>query len=89
MNQAVLRPCPECGAELENGYIGYGSGILWHKIKLQGAARIGFVAVPTGSYIVGDWKSTGFISQVPGRKCIKCGTVVLPNADAVGGREIS
>jgi predicted RNA-binding Zn-ribbon protein involved in translation (DUF1610 family) len=88
MTNETLHPCPECGAELENGYLGYGSGLLWHRIRLSGPARIGFVAIPTGQYIVGNWRASGFVSQVPARKCPKCGTVVLPNADAQDGREI-
>ncbi|MFQ5857010.1 MAG: PF20097 family protein [Anaerolineae bacterium] len=73
-----MRWCPECGSALEDGFLGYGSGLLWHEHKLRGWRRIFLYAVPTGHFVLGSIASSPFITSVPARKCTACGTVVLP-----------
>jgi hypothetical protein len=70
--------CPECNSELVDGYVGYGSGILWHERKLTGWRRIFPIALLNGAFILGNWTSPGVYTFVEARKCPECNTVVLP-----------
>lgn len=69
--------CPECNSELEDGYVGYGSGILWHKHKLKGWRRIFPIALLNGAFILGNWTSPGVYTFIKARKCSECNIVVL------------
>jgi len=70
--------CPECGATLEAGFIGYFSGIVWHDKELTEWQRlIPFVFGPT-RFIIGNVTSTPWIRSREARKCRVCGTLVVP-----------
>jgi ribosomal protein S27AE len=77
MAEVRTRQCPECGTGLEDGFLGYGTGLLWHESRLRGWHRLFPFAIAEGNYIVGNWTSTGLITSIPARKCPACGTVVL------------
>lgn len=80
MTQGITKRCPECGSALENGFLSYGSGLLWHEHKLRGWRRVFIYAMATGHFVVGNWASSGLMASKPARKCAICGTVVLPRA---------
>lgn len=70
--------CPQRKADLEAGYVSFGSELLWHKAKLGGYRRIFLHAFATGEPIVGTWISSGLMSSVRAMKCSACGTIVMP-----------
>ena len=76
--EALMR-CPECGAELKSGYLGYGSGLLWHERPLRGLVRFFPFAIATGHFVLGNRTSSGFFTSRLARKCERCGTVVIPS----------
>ena len=64
MKDASQTNYPECGTRLEAGFISYGSGLVWHKIKLHGLKRIFIFAFATERPIVGNGHQGGFLTQV-------------------------
>ena len=78
MTEAGSRVCPECGSRLEDGFIGYASGILWHEQELHGWRRAFPFALAEGRFVVGNWPSTPWFRSRTARRCPACGTLVLP-----------
>ena len=70
--------CPECGATLEDGFIGYFSGIMWHDEDPQGLQRIFPFVLSAGRFIFSNAMSTPWIRSRKARKCPGCGTLVVP-----------
>ncbi|MCW8985132.1 MAG: PF20097 family protein [Thermoanaerobaculales bacterium] len=70
--------CPECGAALEDGFIGYFSGIRWYDKDPEGWRRIFPFVLSAGHFIVGNAASTPWIRSRKALKCRGCGTLVLP-----------
>ena len=69
--------CPECGAVLEGGFIGYFSGIMWHEKDPKGLLRILPFVLGAGNFIIGNAASTPWIRSRKARKCRGCGTLVV------------
>ena len=72
------RQCPECGAALEEGYIGYFSGIVWHEEELMGLQRLIPFVFSAAHFIIGTITSTPWIRSRQARRCRSCGTLVVP-----------
>jgi rubredoxin len=70
--------CPECGATLDDGFIGYFSGIMWHDQEPTGWLRIFPFVLSTGHFIVGNAASTPWARNRKARRCRDCGTLVVP-----------
>jgi ribosomal protein S27AE len=70
--------CPECGAELQTGFVSHGSGLVWHGSALRGWKRLFPWGFATGQPIVGNWTSSGLMTSRPAKQCPVCGTIVLP-----------
>jgi rubredoxin len=70
--------CPECGATLENGFIGYFSGIMWHDMKPEGWQRVFPFVLSAGRFIISNPASTPWVRSRNARKCRDCGTLVVP-----------
>jgi hypothetical protein len=78
MTTANMGVCPECGSQLEDGFIGYASGLLWHKRQPSGWQRLFPFALTTGRFVIGNWASTPWVRLKTARRCVACGTLVLP-----------
>ena len=70
--------CPECGATLDDGFVGYFSGIMWHEKQPTGWQRLFPFVLSTGRFVIGNWGSTPWTRCREARKCRGCGTLVLP-----------
>ena len=70
--------CPECGAALEDGFIGYFSGIIWHDEDPAGWRRVFPFVLGAGRFIISNPTSTPWIRSRKARKCRNCGTLVVP-----------
>jgi len=70
--------CPECGAILDAGYIGYFSGIMWHEKELIGWQRIFPFVLSAAQFVISNAASTFWIRSREARRCPECGTLVVP-----------
>lgn len=77
MTQENSTPCPSCGATLEDGFIGYASGILWHGEEPMGWRRLFPFVLAAGRFVVGNWASTPWVRCREAQRCCRCGTVVI------------
>ncbi len=84
MTPTRIHRCPECGEDLKDGYLAYGSGLMWHEFELRGWPRMFPYPLATGHFVLGSWASPGLITSTPARKCSACGTVILPRAARSG-----
>ena len=69
--------CPECGATLEAGFIGFFSGIMWHEKELMGWQRLLPFVLRSAHFIISNATSTPWIRSREARKCRDCGTLVV------------
>lgn len=72
--------CPICGSELEDGFLSYGSGTVWHGEKPKGLGRFFLSAYSTGERVFGSIASYPYVFSVPGARCSECHTVLIPGA---------
>jgi rubredoxin len=70
--------CPECGAPLDAGYIGFFSGIMWHEEEVMGWRRLFPFVLSTARFIISNVGSTPWIRSREARRCPDCGTLVVP-----------
>jgi hypothetical protein len=70
--------CPDCGATLDAGFIGYFSGIVWYEKELVGWQRLIPFVLSSAHFIIGNVTSTPWIRSREARKCRSCGTLVVP-----------
>ena len=80
MTEKRLAPCPECGSALEEGFIGYFSGIMWHEEQLEGLQRTIPFVLGAADFILGSVVSTPWIRSRRASRCRACGTVVVPGS---------
>ena len=73
--------CPECGGALEDGYVGYFSGIVWSEKDPVGLQRLFPFVLGATRFIIGTWASTPWIRSRAGRRCRDCGALVIPSTD--------
>jgi len=72
--------CPECGAALEDGFIGYFSGIMWHDEELMGLQCLIPFVLSAAHFIIGNLASTPWIRSRKASKCRDCGTLIVPSS---------
>lgn len=70
--------CPDCGAPLEPGFIGYFSGIVWGDNEPVGWRRLAPFVFGSAHFIIGNWTSTPWVRCRAARRCRSCGTLVVP-----------
>jgi hypothetical protein len=70
--------CPECGASLETGFVGYFSGIMWHEEQLMALQRLFPFVLGAAQFIIGGLASTPWIRSRKALRCSVCGTLVVP-----------
>jgi hypothetical protein len=78
MAESHEKHCPECGATLEDGFIGYFSGIMWHDKDPVGWQRLFPFVLGAGNFTISNVASTPWIRSRKARKCRDCGTLVVP-----------
>jgi len=76
--------CPFCGTGLEEGFISYGSGAIWHHTKPRGWRRAFWSAYLSGERVFGSVISSPVVSSVPAYRCPNCGAFVIPGRMALG-----
>jgi len=72
--------CPECDAGLEDGYIGFFSGIMWHDQPVTGLLRLFPFVLSAASFIISNLISTPWIRSRQARRCRSCGTLIVPSS---------
>ena len=69
--------CSMCGAELEEGYLSYSSGAVWHREKPTGLRRMFWSAFLSGEKVYGGMASNPIVSSVSALRCPSCSSVVV------------
>ena len=72
--------CPCCGAVLEDGFLSYSSGAVWHRVKPRWLGRLFLSAFATGEPVFGSFLTSPIVSSVPAYRCSRCHGVVIPSA---------
>jgi hypothetical protein len=70
--------CPQCGAALESGFIGYFSGIMWHERAIVEWRRLIPFVFGAAKFIIGGIVSTPWIRSHEAWRCPARGTLVVP-----------
>ena len=70
--------CPECGATLDDGFISYFSGIMWHEKKPIGWRRLFPFVCSAGHFIFGNAASAPWTRSREAQKYRDCETLVVP-----------
>ena len=78
MEQHAIGPCPYCEAQLESGHLGFASGILWSRQRLNWWQSIFFIAILYGQFVVGGLGSTPWFRSRSAHRCTDCGALVVP-----------
>ena len=78
MRSSSLGPCPHCDSELEEGYLGFASGLFWSRHALKGWRSLFPVALSFGEFVVGSLASTPWFRTRPAHRCSVCGALVIP-----------
>lgn len=73
-------PCPGCGVSLEEGFLSYCSGAIWHPEKPRGWRRLFWHAFPSGKRVFGSVFSSPIVFSVAAARCPSCGAVVIPGS---------
>jgi hypothetical protein len=68
----------ECGAALEDGFIGYSSSIMWHDEDPEGLRRVFPFVLGVGHFIISNPASTPWVRSRRARTCPDRGTLVVP-----------
>jgi hypothetical protein len=79
-----LSSCSFCGTALEEGFLSYGSGAIWHRTKPQGWRRAFWSAYASGKRVFGSVISSPIVSSVPAFRCPSCNAVVIPGKYSAG-----
>ena len=69
--------CPMCGTELEEGYLSYCSGAVWHRERPSGLSRMFWSAFLTGERVYGGVLSNPVVSSVSALRCPDCSSVMV------------
>jgi len=72
--------CQVCGSVLEDGFLSYCSGAVWHRKKPRGLGRLFSSAFWTGKPVFGTFLSSPIVSSVPAYRCSSCCSVLIPCA---------
>ena len=70
--------CSFCGTALEEGFLSYCSGTIWHRKRPQGWGRMFTSAFSTGERVFGSLISSPIVSSVPALRCPSCAAVMIP-----------
>lgn len=79
-NETGALICPVCGSELEEGFLSYCSGSVWHREKPRGLGRFFWSAFSSGARVFGSIASYPTVSSVSASRCSDCSSVVIPCA---------
>jgi hypothetical protein len=66
--------------ELEEGFVGYFSGVMWHQERIEGLQRMIPFILSTADFIIGTVVSTPWIRSRRASRCRDCGTLVVPGS---------
>ena len=69
--------CPSCNSIMEDGYLSYASGAVWHNKKPKGLGRMFWSAFSSGEPIYGSFLSMPIVSSVVAQRCPNCSCVVV------------
>ena len=75
---ADLVTCPACGKTLDEGFLSYCSGAVWHRRRPTGLQRPFWSAFSSGEPVFGSLLSSPVVSSVSSYRCPECHTVVIP-----------
>jgi hypothetical protein len=70
--------CSLCGTALEDGFLSYASGAVWHRTKPRGWRRMFWSAYTSGEIVFGSVVSSPVVSSVPALRCPSCAAVIIP-----------
>jgi hypothetical protein len=76
--------CSLCGTALEEGFLSYCSGAVWHRTKPRGWRRAFWRAYSAGERVFGSWASYPAVSSVPAFRCPSCAAVLIPRNTSTG-----
>jgi len=76
--------CSLCGTALEEGFLSYGSGAVWHRTRPRGWRRLFWDAYTSGEPVFGSMASSPVVSSVPAFRCPNCAAVVIPGKSSGG-----
>jgi hypothetical protein len=76
--------CSLCGTALEEGFLSYCSGAIWHRTKPRGWRRAFWSAYSSGERVFGSFASSPVVSSVPAFRCPSCAAVVIPGKSSGG-----
>jgi hypothetical protein len=76
--------CLFCGTALEEGFLSYGSGAVWHRTKPRGWGRAFWSAYTSGERVFGSIASSPVVSSVPAFRCPSCTAIVIPGKFSSG-----
>lgn len=70
--------CPYCQAQLEPGYLGFTSGLLWSRERLNWLQSLFFVAaLSLGQLVIGSLGTTPWFRYRAAHRCTVCGALVV------------
>lgn len=69
--------CPKCDGESEEGFLGYYTGLFWHKEKLRGLKNLFLYTVGEGDQLTGSVLSSGLLRMIPAYRCENCRAVLF------------
>ena len=78
MSDTHEKRCPECGAALDDGFIGYFSGIMWYDSEPWGWQSVFPFCLTAGRFLIGNAASTPWARTRKARQCRACRTLVVP-----------
>jgi hypothetical protein len=76
--------CSLCGTALEEGFLSYSSGAIWHRTKPRGWRRAFWSAYSSGEHVFGSFASSPIVSSVPAFRCPSCAAVLIPRNTSGG-----
>ena len=80
MEPLAIGPCPHCQSQLESGHLGYASGLLWSRQRLNWWQSLFFFAFSYGQFVVGNLATTPWFRSHAAHRCTGCGALVIPSA---------
>jgi hypothetical protein len=76
--------CSFCGTALQEGFLSYCSGAVWHRTKPRGWRRMFWNAFSSGERVFGSLVSSPLVLSVPALRCPDCAAVVIPGESSHG-----
>jgi hypothetical protein len=76
--------CSLCGTAMEEGFISYCTGAIWHREKPRGWRRAFWSAYASGERVFGSPLSSPVVSSTPAFRCPGCAAVLIPRNTSGG-----